>query len=251
MRMESSPTPFRALRKRQRADHLIDLRDEIASALTHGLGAVAALAGGAVLITLAALYGDGWQLAASIVFGATLLLLYVASTLYHSIQHPVAKGRLKVFDHCAIYLLIAGTYTPYGLLVLSGAWQFSILGVVWIGAALAIVQRLFWLDAPRWVPVAAGIFLGWVGVVALPQIIEASGVAGTALVAAGGILYTLGAVVYALQRPDPVPKVFGYHELFHLLTVVAASCQFAAIALLVACGAARTAGPPLSSSITG
>lgn len=116
----SEPTSFQTLRARKRADHLVDLRDEIASALTHGLGAVLALAGGAVLITLAAVHGDGWQLGASIVFGVTLLLLYTASTLYHAIQHPVAKGRLKVFDHCAIYLLIAGTYTPFTLIGLRG-----------------------------------------------------------------------------------------------------------------------------------
>jgi hemolysin III len=141
---------------------------------------------------------------------------------------------MRRLDHASIYLLIAGTYTPYGLLVLSGAWQISILGIVWIGAALAIVQRLLWVDAPRWVPVCAGIVLGWVGIVAVPQIVEASGVSGTMLVAAGGILYTLGALVYAVRRPDFVPTVFGYHELFHVLTVLAAACQFAAIALLVA-----------------
>src|SRR5690606_38692855 len=99
-----------------------DIRDEIASALTHGLGAVAALAGGAVLITLAAIHGDAWQLGASIVFGVSLLLLYLASTLYRAIQHPVVKGRLKVFDHCAIYVLIAGTYTPFTLVGLRGRW---------------------------------------------------------------------------------------------------------------------------------
>ena len=196
----------------------------------YAFGAFALL--GAVLV--AASSGGQERLAVS-VFCGCLVLTFGVSALYHRVTwRPAGRRVMRRLDHASIYLLIAGTYTPYGLLVLSGAWQFSILGVVWIGAALAIVQRLFWLDAPRWVPVAAGIFLGWVGVVALPQIIEASGVAGTALVAAGGILYTLGAVVYALQRPDPVPKVFGYHELFQLLTFVAASFLFAAIALLVA-----------------
>ena len=135
----SEQTSFEALRARKRADHLIDLRDEIASALTHGLGAVAALAGGAVLITLAAIYGDGWQLGASIVFGVTLLLLYTASTLYHAIQHPVAKGRLKVFDHCAIYLLIAGTYTPFTLIGLRGPWGWGLFTAIW---TLAIAGTL-------------------------------------------------------------------------------------------------------------
>jgi hemolysin III len=187
---------------------------------------------GAVLVT--ATSGGRERLAAA-AFGGCLVLTFGVSALYHRVNwRPTARRVMRRLDHASIYLLIAGTYTPYGLLVLSGAWQFSILGVVWIGAALAIVQRLFWLDAPRWVPVAAGIFLGWVGVLVLPQIIEAAGVSGTVLVAAGGILYTAGAIVYALQRPDFAPSVFGFHELFHVLTVLAASCQFAAVALLVA-----------------
>jgi hemolysin III len=184
---------------------------------------------------LVATTSGGRERLAAAAFGGCLVLTFGISALYHRVDwRPAAKRLMRRLDHASIYLLIAGTYTPYGLLVLSGAWQFSILGVVWIGAALAIVQRLFWLDAPRWVPVIAGIFLGWVGVVALPQIIEASGVSGTVLVAAGGILYTLGAVVYALQRPDFRPATFGFHELFHVLTVLAAACQFAAVALLVA-----------------
>lgn len=187
---------------------------------------------GAALVASAS---GGRERLAAAAFGGCLVLTFGLSALYHRITwQPAARRVMRRLDHASIYLLIAGTYTPYGLLVLSGAWQFSILGVVWIGAALAIVQRLFWLDAPRWVPVGAGVFLGWVGVVAVPQIVEASGLPGTMLVAAGGVLYTLGAVVYAVQRPDFAPSVFGYHELFHVLTVLAASCQFAAIALLVA-----------------
>jgi hemolysin III len=187
---------------------------------------------------LVASASGGRERLAAAAFGGCLVLTFGLSALYHRITwQPAARRVMRRLDHASIYLLIAGTYTPYGLLVLSGAWQFSVLGVVWIGAALAIVQRLFWLDAPRWVPVGAGILLGWVGIVAVPQIVDASGVSGTMLVAAGGILYTLGAIVYAVGRPDFVPTVFGYHELFHVLTVLAASCQFAAIALLVADGA--------------
>jgi hemolysin III len=187
---------------------------------------------GAVLVAIAS---GGRERLAAAVFGGCLVLTFGVSALYHRVPwRPGARRVIRRLDHASIYLLIAGTYTPYGLLVLSGAWQFSILGVVWIGAALAIAQRLLWLDAPRWVPVVAGIFLGWVGIVAFPQIIEASGLSGTVLVAAGGVLYTLGALVYAVQRPDFMPTVFGFHELFHVLTVLAALCQFAAIALLIA-----------------
>lgn len=187
---------------------------------------------GAVLVATAT--GGRERLAVS-AFAGCLVLTFGVSALYHRGDWRPAVGQVfRRLDHASIYLLIAATYTPYGLLVLSGAWQFSVLGVVWIGAALAIVQRLVWLDAPRWLPAAAGVVLGWVGIVALPQIVEVSGVSGTVLIAAGGVFYTLGAIVYAVKRPDLVPSVFGFHELFHVLTVLAASCQFAAITLLVA-----------------
>jgi hemolysin III len=184
---------------------------------------------------LVAVTSGGRERLAAAAFGACLVLTFGVSALYHRVDwRPSARRVMRRLDHASIYLLIAGTYTPYGLLVLSGAWQFSILGVVWIGAALAIVQQVVWLDAPRWIPVAAGIVLGWVGLLALPQIVEASGFSGTFLIAAGGVFYTLGAVVYAMKRPDFRPAVFGFHELFHVLTVLAASCQFAAVTLLVA-----------------
>jgi len=186
---------------------------------------------GAILIATA----DGTrERVAGAVFGVALVLTFGVSALYHRVTwRPAARRVMRRLDHAAIYLLIAGTYTPYGLLVLSGAWQFSVLGVVWIGAALAIAQRLVWVDAPRWVAAFAGVSLGWVGVVAFPQIVSGTGFAGTALVVAGGLLYTLGAIVYVVQRPDPVPAVFGYHEVFHLMTIAAAGCHFAAIAFFV------------------
>jgi hemolysin III len=186
---------------------------------------------GAVLVATAP---GGRERLAGAVFCASLVLTFGVSALYHRVTwRPAARRMMRRLDHAAIYLLIAGTYTPYGLLILSGAWQFSVLGVVWIGAALAIAQRLVWVDAPKWVAAFAGISLGWVGVVAFPQIVSETGSAGTALVVAGGVLYTLGAIVYVLQRPDPAPAVFGYHEIFHLMTIAAAACHFAAIAFFV------------------
>jgi hemolysin III len=168
------------------------------------------------------------------VFAGCLALAFGVSALYHRVTwRPAAHRLMRRLDHAAIYLLIAGTYTPYGLLVLTGAWQFSVLGVVWIGGALAIAQAVLWVDAPRWISVGLGVCLGWVGLVAFPRIVDATGVSGTSLVLAGGILYTLGGVVYALRRPDPVPAVFGYHEVFHVFTILAAACQFAAITFFV------------------
>jgi hemolysin III len=120
-----------------------DLREELANVLTHGAGAVASLVGGTVLIVLAAVYGDGWKVASSAVFAATLVLLYTASTLYHAARTPVARARLKVFDHCAIYLLIAGTYTPFTLLGLRGGWGWSLFGIAWGLAVAGVMFKLF------------------------------------------------------------------------------------------------------------
>lgn len=171
---------------------------------------------------------------AAAVFAGCLALSFGVSALYHTVAwRPTGRRLMRRLDHSAIFLLIAGTYTPYGLLVLSGAWRFSVLGVVWIGAALAIARTLVWVDAPRWISVVLGIGLGWVGLLAFPRIVDVTGISGTLLVLAGGVLYTLGALVYLLRRPDPAPTVFGYHEVFHLLTIVAAGCQFAAIAFFV------------------
>ena len=140
---------------------------------------------------------------------------------------------MRRLDHAAIFLLIAGTYTPFGLLALSGAWRWTVLPIVWGGALAAIVLKLAWVDGPKWLTAALGIALGWAGVVALPQLVEHAGWAGIALLGAGGLLYTGGAVVYAMRRPDPVPAVFGYHELFHALVIAAAACQYAAVALVL------------------
>jgi hemolysin III len=172
--------------------------------------------------------------AAAIVFGSSVAVTFGVSAVYHRITWtPSARRVMRRIDHAAIFLLIAGTYTPYGLLVLSGAWTWAVLAVVWTGALLAVLQRLAWPEAPKWVPAAFAVALGWVGVVAFPQLWEKTGPAGAGLLLAGGLLYTLGAVVYALRRPNPAPAVFGYHELFHALTIAAAAFQYAAIAFFV------------------
>lgn len=171
---------------------------------------------------------------AAAVFGASVALTFGVSAVYHRVTWtPSARELWRRLDHAAIFLLIAGTYTPYGLLVLDGAWRYSVLAVVWGGALGAVLQRLVWRGAPKWVPALLAVVLGWVGVVAFPVLLDATGWAGAALLLAGGALYTLGAVVYASRRPNPAPRVFGYHELFHALTIAAAGCQYAAIAFYV------------------
>lgn len=172
--------------------------------------------------------------ASTAVFGAAVATMFGISALYHRVTwRPRARRWMRRLDHAAIYLLIAGTYTPFCLLALSGAWRWTVLPIAWGGALVAIIYKLAWVDGPTWVSAVMAVALGWVGVVALPQLWDHAGAAGVALLGAGGALYTAGAVVYARRRPDPVPAVFGYHELFHALVIAAAACQYVAVALIV------------------
>ena len=168
------------------------------------------------------------------IYGVCLILLFSVSASYHrgpwSMKTRRVWGRL---DHATIFLAIAGTYTPVGLIALRGTLQQVVLGIVWSGAALAIVLKLIWVRAPKWLSVVLAIALGWVGVAAMPQVLAHEGVAAVVLLACGGLAYTLGAIVYARRRPDPIPHVFGYHELFHAFTLVAVACQYVAIAFFV------------------
>jgi hemolysin III len=171
---------------------------------------------------------------AAAVFAGTVVTMFGASALYHRFTwSPGARLWLRRLDHAGIFALIAGTYTPFGLLVLHGAWQTVVLAIVWTGAAVAIAAKVAWVRAPKWLSAAAGIALGWVGIVVLPQILDHAGAAVAALVVVGGLCYTVGGIVYARRRPDPLPRVFGYHELFHALVVAAVALQYGAVALVV------------------
>jgi hemolysin III len=168
------------------------------------------------------------------VFAASVVLMFGASALYHRPDwSPSRRAWLRRLDHAGIYCLIAGSYTPVGLLALRGAWQTVVLAIVWSGAGAAIFIRLFWIGAPKWVSATVGIALGWVGIVAMPEIYFNLGLACVLLILAGGLLYSLGAVIYATRRPDPYPAVFGYHEIFHLMIVVAVALQYSAIAFYI------------------
>ena len=218
---------FRALRAWRRGDHLHQIRDEIANALTHGLGAAAALAGGAVLITLAAIHGDGWQLAGAIVFGITLLLLYTASTLYHAIQHPIAKGRLKVFDHCAIYLLIAGTYTPFTLIGLRGPWGWGLFAAIWTIALAGVVFKLFHTGRVPRLSTALYVAMGWLVVVAIKPMLASIDAWTLGWLLAGGVFYTLGTYFY---HRESIPYA---HAIWHLFVIAGSVCHFVAVAAQV------------------
>lgn len=196
----------------------------------HLYAAAVAVALGVALVLTA----DGArERVSALVFGLSVVAMFGASALYHvPTWRPRPRRWLRRLDHAMIYALIAGTYTPFGLLVLSGAWRIVVLAIVWSGAVAAIALKLAWVDSPKWFAAAIGIALGWVGVVAIPQLLRI-GAIGLSLLVAGGVLYTLGSAVYARRRPDPAPTVFGYHELFHALVIGAAACQYAAIAFFV------------------
>ena len=165
-------------------------------------------------------------------YAASVSALFGVSALYHRVTWTIpARPRMRRLDHAMIFLLIAGTYTPVGLLVLEGTLATVVLAVVWGGALAGIVLELAWTRAPRWLGVTVYLALGWVAVVAMPQLFIRLGMAGGLLIVAGGLAYSAGAGVYALRRPDPVPAVFGYHEVFHLLVIAGVAAHFLAISL--------------------
>jgi hemolysin III len=184
---------------------------------------------GAILVIAAP---DGQATFAAAVYAASVSALLGTSALYHRIDwvRPRARAWMRRLDHSMIFVLIAGTYTPFSLLVLDGALATAVLVVVWAGALGGIVLNLVWITAPKWLTATVYVALGWVAVIAMPQLAEALGAAGVALLFGGGLLYTAGAVVYALQRPNPAPTVFGYHEIFHALVLAAAVAHFAVVA---------------------
>ena len=169
------------------------------------------------------------------VYALSLIGLFGASALYHRInwRSVTVRDWMRRLDHSMIFVLIAGSYTPFAMLVLHGLLAIVILVAVWAGAVLGVVFNLLWSGAPKWLHAALYVSLGWVVVVALPQLGGAIGMGGLALLGLGGVLYTLGAVVYAVRRPDPVPSVFGYHEVFHILVIAAAAVQCAVIAFWI------------------
>jgi len=196
--------------------------------VSHQYAFFVALAAGAALVVLAR---GGQARVAVAVYALSLCAMFGASALYHRIDWPPRPRKwLRRLDHSMIFVLVAGTYTPFAVLVLAPALGWTLLGIVWGGALAGIVLSLVWVDAPRWLSAAVYVALGWVAIIGLPQLWDRAGAMAVALLATGGVLYTVGAVIYARRRPDPVPRVFGYHEVFHVLVIAAAAVHFAAVA---------------------
>ena len=191
-----------------------------------------AIVAGVVLVVLA----DGYlERFAVWVYAVALAAMFGASALYHRFPWRSATARLRArrLDHAMIFVFIAGTYTPFALLAFDGTASVVVLATVWAGAALGIALELAWIDGPRWLSAIAYLAVGWVGVIALPQLFPTLGVAAAVLVIVGGALYTLGALSYATTWPNPLPSIFGFHEVFHVLVVAAAATQFVAVSLVV------------------
>lgn len=190
------------------------------------------VAAGAVLVVLA---DGGFERFAVWVYAAALAAMFGASALYHRVQWRSTAARLRArrLDHAMIFVFIAGTYTPFALLAFDGAVRIVVLATVWAGAALGLVRELSWIEGARWLSAVAYLAVGWVGLIAVPQLFSALGVAAAVLVIVGAGLYSLGALSYAATWPNPFPATLGFHEIFHLLVVAAAVTQFVALSLVV------------------
>ena len=195
---------------------------------THLAGALLALVGAVVLVVMAALKADPWRIVSFAVYGTTLVLLYLTSTLYHSLRGR-AKDVFRKLDHCSIYLLIAGTYTPFTLVTLGGGWGWSLFGVVWGLAVLGVVQELWLARGARRASLAIYLLMGWLAIVAALPLVEALGWRGFAWVAAGGALYTAGLVFYVFDE-----QVRHFHGIWHLFVLGGSALHFGAIAAYVA-----------------
>ena len=198
------------------------------SAITHGAGAVLAVVGTLVLLVQAVSQGsDPWKLLSFVIYGLSMTALYTASTLYHSVNTSEA-GRiaLRKYDHTCIYLLIVGSYTPVCLTALRGPWGWSLLAVIWTLAAAGIVMTLKWINCPRGLTAGIYIAMGWLSVVAIYPIYQAIGLAGLLWLLAGGILYTIGGVLYALKWPGRDNPRFGCHEVFHLFILLGSAAHY-------------------------
>jgi hemolysin III len=191
--------------------------------------AASLLAGSALVAVTAGLRGGHGALATA-VYASTVSLLFGISALYHRVNwSPARRAVMARLDHSMIFVFIAGTYTPFAMLALPARTGDAVLAVIWGGAVAGVAFKAAWLSAPRWLTVPLYLALGWVAVFVLPDLLRSIGVAAFVLLLAGGLLYSVGAVVYALRRPNPVPHVFGYHEVFHLCTVLAAMSHYVAV----------------------
>jgi hemolysin III len=221
MNHEDSPA------KAPRAKRHYSLGEEIANSLTHGLGSGLAIAALVILVAFAVLADDGYKLAGAIVYGVALVLQYAASTLYHAVSQPRAKHVFKILDHCGIYLLIAGTYTPFCLVTLRDANGWWLLGVIWGIALTGIVLEAFWVYRPRWISALLFLGMGWMVMTSVGPLIDNLAPGGLWLLVAGGLAYTVGTAFYVLEH------IRYMHAVWHLWVLAGSVLHFLAVLLYV------------------
>lgn len=201
--------------------------EELANTITHGLGLVLSVVGFIVLAVLAGLRGDPWHILSSVVYGASLVILYTASTVYHGTTSPILKKKLQIVDHCCIYLLIAGSYTPFGLVILSGSTGPLLLAGIWAFAVVGIVLKLIFGDRYPAITVTSYVIMGWLGIFAVQPIFNSLGAMPVALAIAGGIAYSLGVVFF------PWKSIRHHHAIFHVFVLAGSILHYAAVVLYV------------------
>jgi hemolysin III len=201
--------------------------EELANSITHGIGLVLSIAGFVVLLVFAILRGGALQIVSCAVYGSTLVCVYAASTLYHALPSPRTKRALKIFDHCAIYLLIAGTYTPFTLVTLRGGWGWSLFAIVWALAMAGIVFKFWFIDHFQILSTALYLALGWVALVAMKPLLSSIPAHGIYWLLAGGLLYTVGVAFFAARR---LP--FG-HAIWHVFVIAGSACHYFAVLFYV------------------
>ncbi len=201
-------------------------RDPV-SGLTHLLGAILSVVGLIFLIMVSVRQGNIWHIVSFSIFGASMILLYSGSAIYHLVKagDRVIKA-LRRMDHMLIFVLIAGTYTPFCLVPLRGPWGYGLLTAIWGIGIAGMVMTIFWLDAPRWITTGVYLLMGWAVVVAAYPLIQSLPVGGLVWLAVGGLFYSVGAVIYAIKKPNLIPGVFGFHEIWHLFVMAGTFSHF-------------------------
>ncbi|MGA9747342.1 MAG: hemolysin III family protein [Nocardioides sp.] len=214
------------------ADHVRDALSEVKPKLRGWLHLVTAPLSLAAGIVLVALSPNATTRIGSAIFATTAMVLFTVSAIYHrGTWSPRIWAFLRRFDHANIFLLIAGTYTPFSLLLLEGRNQVILLTTVWTGAVLGVLFRVFWADAPRWLYTPIYVALGWAAIFFFPDFVDGTGAAVLTLMIVGGALYTVGGVVYGFQKPNPFPRWFGFHEVFHTLTIAAFATHYVGVSI--------------------
>lgn len=200
---------------------------EPVNALSHMAGSLASIAGLTLMVVVAAVKADAWHVVSFAIFGTTLVFMYTASFLYHGLQ--LSAKTLAIFrriDHIMIFMVIAGSYTPLCLVPLRGPWGWSLFGIIWGFAAVGIVLKLFWMNLPRWISTLIYLGMGWLCMVVVYPLVQILEPAPLLWLALGGLFYSLGALVYIFKKPDPFPKMFGFHEIWHICVLLGSACHF-------------------------